>query len=280
MTSTRERPGGAAPAPRPARSPAARSPLRAVALPAEHGGWSLTLEPVLLGLLVEWSWAGLLLGLAAFTAFLARTPTKVVLVDRWRHRWSDRTRLAATVAVAEIAVLVVLVVLALQLAARPFWLPLAVAAPLVATELWFDMRSRSRRLAPELAGAIGMGSVAAAVALAGGAPSELAYGLWCLLAARSLAAIPFVRLQLRRGHGHAVSAWHSDASQALSLVVVLAGWLSGAVPGAAVLALAGLALFDVVQVRRPPPRAVVVGVQQTVLGLLLVAITALAVGAG
>lgn len=31
-----------------------RSTLRAVAIPTEHGGWSLTLEPVLLGLLVAW----------------------------------------------------------------------------------------------------------------------------------------------------------------------------------------------------------------------------------
>jgi hypothetical protein len=50
-----------------------RSTLRAVAVPTEHGGWSLTLEPVLLGLMVAWSWPGLSLGVAAMLAFLART---------------------------------------------------------------------------------------------------------------------------------------------------------------------------------------------------------------
>jgi hypothetical protein len=74
-----------------------------VALPSEHGGWSLTLEPVALGLLVAPSWPGLALGAAALVAFVARTPLKVVLVDRWRHRWLARTRLASLQATAELA---------------------------------------------------------------------------------------------------------------------------------------------------------------------------------
>jgi hypothetical protein len=75
----------------------ARSPLRAVALPTEHGGWGLTAEPALLGLLVSPSVAGVALGLGALVAFLARTPLRVVLVDRWRGRDLDRTRLARRV---------------------------------------------------------------------------------------------------------------------------------------------------------------------------------------
>ena len=46
-----------------------RAGWRAVAMPSEHGGWGLTLEPVLLGLLVAWSGAGVALGIAAFSAF-------------------------------------------------------------------------------------------------------------------------------------------------------------------------------------------------------------------
>jgi hypothetical protein len=51
-----------------------RSPWRAVVIPSEHGGWGLTLEPVVLGLLVAPSIAGLAIGVAAFLAFLVRTP--------------------------------------------------------------------------------------------------------------------------------------------------------------------------------------------------------------
>src|SRR5665213_893101 len=51
------------------RQPVARrSPLRAVAMPTEHGGWGLTAEPVLLGLIVAPSIAGGAIGAAAIVA--------------------------------------------------------------------------------------------------------------------------------------------------------------------------------------------------------------------
>ncbi len=75
-----------------------RSILKAVAMPTEHGGWSLTLEPVVLALVVSWSWSGLALGFAAMLAFIARTPLKIVLGDLWRNRWLERSGVAARVA--------------------------------------------------------------------------------------------------------------------------------------------------------------------------------------
>ena len=69
-----------------------RTGWRTVAMPTEHGGWGLTLEPVLLGLIVAWSGAGAALGVAAFAAFLLRTPAKLVAVDIRRDRWLDRSR--------------------------------------------------------------------------------------------------------------------------------------------------------------------------------------------
>ena len=68
------------------RATSQRSRWRSVAIPSEHGGWGLTAEPALLGLLVAPSIAGGVLAVAAVVAFLARTPLKLVLVDRWRRR--------------------------------------------------------------------------------------------------------------------------------------------------------------------------------------------------
>jgi hypothetical protein len=89
---------------------------RAVAMPSEHGGWGLTLEPVLLGLVVAWSGAGVALGVAAFAAFLVRTPLKLVAVDLRRGRWLDRSRLALRIAIVELIVLGSTVALAVALA--------------------------------------------------------------------------------------------------------------------------------------------------------------------
>ena len=263
---------------RPPESKAAtRPPLRSVALPSEHGGWSLTLEPVLLGLLVVSSPAGWAIGIGAFLAFLARTPLKLALVDRRRHRWLPRSQLAARVASAELALLAGAVVVAVTTTEQAFWWPLALAVPLFAIELAYDIRSRSRRFVPEMAGAIGMGAIAAAIALAGGESDGVAAALWVALGARSIAAIPFVRVQLRRAKKQPFALWWSDAAQAVAVLVASAGWLAGDLPGPAVIAIAVLAVFELGAVRTPPPKAVIVGAQQVALGLMVVFTTALGV---
>lgn len=249
--------------------------LRSVALPNEHGGWSLTLEPALLGLLVEPGWAGACLAVAALLAFLTRTPLKLALVDRRRNRALPRTTMATSVASIEIAALASLVLLAAVLADAPFWWPLALAAPLVVIELWYDLRSRSRRLVPELAGSVGVASIAAAIALAGGATNLTAGGLWLIAAARAVAAITFVRVQLRRGKLQPHSLWLNDGFQVLAVVAVAGGLAADAVSVPAVLAIFALALAHSVLVRRPVPKTAVIGAQQVVFGLAVVLTAAL-----
>lgn len=254
-----------------------RSSWRAVALPTEHGGWSLTAEPALLALIVAYSWSGLTIAVAAMLAFVARTPLKVVLVDRRRHRWLDRTRLALRIFAIEAALLITLAVAAAIGADHRFWVPLALAAPLVAIELGYDMRSRSRRLIPEIAGTIGIGSIAAAVALAGGESNLISYGLWCVVAARSVAAIAYVRCQISRSHSRQAPRLHSDIGQLAAVAAVAVGWSLGAVPLAAAIAVTALGVFNIIGLNGPPPRAVVIGLQQMAFGLIIVAVTAIAV---
>lgn len=253
---------------------APRARWRAVVVPSEHGGWGLTLEPVVLGLIVEPTWAGLALGLAAMVAFVARTPVKLVMVDFNRKRRYERTRLAVLVASIELLVLAVLVATAFATAEAAFWWPLAVAAPMLALELWFGMRSRSRRLLPEMAGTIGIGSVAAAIILAGGGSTTMALGAWLVVIARAAASVPFSRLQIRRLKGHEDDRLQTDTVQFLALAAVLAGWQVGWLPGIAPVAIAALGLVQFVMVRRTPPRAAILGVQQMVVGLAVVIATA------
>lgn len=250
---------------------------REVALPREHGGWSLTAEPAVLGLLAAWSGAGAALAVAAMVAFVARTPLKVVLVDRFRHRWLPRTTLALRIAAVELAVLAALGAVAVAGSDdRRFWVPLALAVPLVAVELWFDMRSRSRRLAPELAGAVGIGSVAAAIALAGGSPGRVAAGLWCVIAARAAAAIPYVRVQLARAKNRPHRCWPSDLAQAGAVAAVAVAWAADALPLAAVAVLALSGAVAVVGLRLPIRPAPLIGAEQSVVGLTVVLVAGLA----
>jgi len=259
------------------KRPAARSTLGSVALPTEHGGWGLTLEPGLLGLLVAPGLAGLCIAAGAMVAFLVRTPLKIVAVDHRRGRSLERTRLARRVAAVELVVLAALAVGAVMLAEPWFWVPGIVALPMLAIEGWFEVRSRGRRLAPELAGATGVCSVAAMIVLAGGEGGQLAAGVWLILAARVATSIPHVRAQIARLHerpAQARAALAGDvASVALAAVAValdLSLW-AGALAVAAVIAIQRLATT------RPVPRPVILGLRQMAMGFGVVIVTALGV---
>ncbi len=257
--------------------PRPRSALRAVAVPSEHGGWGLTAEPVLLGLLVAPSVSGALLGAGALVAFLARTPLKLVLVDRWRHRRFPRTVLAGRLAAGELALLAMLMATVAIRTGWGWWAPLGAAVPLIAVEMWFDMRSRSRRLVPELCGAIGIASVASAIARAGGASWAVSLGLWVVLSARSVTALPFVRAQVLRLKGRQAQTAGVAVAGAVAIALVVGGWSAGLVPLAPVIALVALVIWGLWSLRRPPPSVAVLGASQVVLGVGVVLVTAITV---
>ena len=246
-------------------------------MPSEHGGWGLTLEPVLLGLLVAPSVAGVLLGVAAFLAFLVRTPLKLALVDLRRDRWLARTRLATTVAAVELAMIAILATLATAVAGPRWWTAVAIAVPFVAVELSFDMRSRGRRLVPELCGAIAVCAVVAAITLAAGEGAAMAAALWVLLAARAVAAIPFVRTQIMRLRGVADGPVDLHSADLAQVAAIVLGAFAVALVGsttAGFVALIAIAALHLAWLRRPPAPAKVLGMRQMALGLALVLVTA------
>jgi hypothetical protein len=174
--------------------------LKPIALPVEHGGWGLLAEPIALGLLVAPSTTGALLCAAAVGAFLTRQPLKVVLVDWMRGRRSQRTFHARRFVLLYSSVALLSFAAAILLAPRPFLLPLFLATPAALIQLIYDATGRSRSLLPELAGAAGIASVVAAMALVDGFPSSVAFVLWALVVARGIPTILYLRARLRKLH--------------------------------------------------------------------------------
>ena len=151
--------------------------------------------------------------------------------------------------------------------------------PLFGVELWYDVRSRSRRLVPELCGAIGMGAIAAAIVVAGGGSTRLAVAAWLILAARSIGAIPFVRAQIARLHRGVVSTRSSDLFQLLAVAVGAAAAVVDPAVLVGSVGVVAIAAAHVVWARRSPvPPAKVLGLRQMALGFGLVAATAIGVG--
>ena len=251
--------------------------MRSVAIPVEHGGWAFLLQPIALGLLLQPSLGGVLLGIAALSAFLARHPLKIALGDRRKGKRYVRTALAERVA----AVYVLLAVAAFMpvpfLAQGPFWVPLLIAAPLVLIQQYYDVRKKSRELAAELSGALALGSLAPAIALLGGWGLSQAMPVWLLLAAQTVPAILYTRARLRLERGQpAPVGWVWAAHDAGLLLAIGLAWLAhtpwlGAVAMAVML---GRALYGLSRFRRPAT-ATQVGVREVLFSAFTVALIAI-----
>jgi hypothetical protein len=262
--------------PQPPERPAT-VPWRAVALPVEHGGWGLLVEPVVLGLVVAPSAAGVCLAFAAGAGFLARHPLRLWLLDRRKHVRYPRTALAERAFAGYALVALVFLAGAIALAPLPFWPPLLAAAPVGLLALAFDAAGRSRQALPEAAGALALGASATAIALAGGAGAGLAWGAWALLALRAVTSVLYVRARIRLDRGLAAGprAVHAGHAAAVVAATALASagwvpWLSSAV-FLVLLARSGWGLSS----WRRPLRPQALGFQELGYGILTLALLAI-----
>jgi YwiC-like protein len=209
-------------------APGAPVSLRTVALPVEHGGWGMLAEPLLIGLVLAPTLAGLGMALAALGAFLLRHPLKIALADWRRGTRAPRTGVAIRVAALYGALAAGGLALAVWRAPAIAWLPVAAAAPLGLLQLWYDARLQGRQLLPELLGGIALGAGASALMLAGGWAMAPALAMWALLAARTAASVVYVRARLRIDRGQGAARWPGLVLHAggLVLAAVLAwrGW--------------------------------------------------------
>ena len=109
--------------------------------------------------------------------------------------------------------------------------------------------------------------------LAADRSGRLAAGVWLVLGARVIGAIPFGRVQimrLRRGHG---PVWHSDVAQATSVAVAAIAVVADRRLLAGLVGVVVLAVMQSVWVRRAPVPAKQVGLRQMAMGLALDAVT-------
>lgn len=104
--------------------------LRPIALPVEHGGWGLLAAPVVLGVWLAPSLAGIGLSVAALGVFLARQPLKLAFGDYQRGKRYPRTVWAERFALGYGAIALIGLICAITSAAAPFWLPIVLATPL------------------------------------------------------------------------------------------------------------------------------------------------------
>jgi hypothetical protein len=131
--------------------------IRPIALPVEHGGWGLLLEPVVVGMVLSPSLAGVWFSLAAVSVFLMRHPFKLAIVDWRRNRRYQRTALAERFAILYFIIGTLSLASAIKIAGVDWLLPILLALPFTIVQLFYDTSGRSRALMAELAGSLSVG---------------------------------------------------------------------------------------------------------------------------
>ena len=170
--------------------------MHGTAFPTEHGAWGMVFEPLVASLAVAFSGGGLWIAMAFVGAFLMRQPLRVLIAERAAGRPLPQGTLARRYFYLYTTIFVGGALGAIVFAERGSFLPLIVAAPLAIVQVYYDSARQSRRLAPELAGAVAISSSAAIVALAAGWGAGTAAALWGILVCRSVPSILYIRERL------------------------------------------------------------------------------------
>jgi hypothetical protein len=256
-----------------------RLSLRNTLLPQEHGGWAFVLNPILLALLVAPGWRGVLLGVAAVSAFLVHQPFKLWWKDYRVGRVIPRTKIARSAIIVYSAVAGISMGVVLATGGWGFLLPLALALPLAQIQLLYDARNKNRHLIPELCGAVALGAVGPAMTILGGWSEPDALLLWLLLTVWAVTSIFYVRVRLRleRNRLDDYDLHYAATVHGIGALLVLLAVYDGALPWVALLAVGVLAARAAVGLSdfRRPAKAIQVGVQEVVVGVVYIVLVAM-----
>ncbi len=238
-------------------------------MPAEHGGWGFLSEPILLGLILAPTLAGLGIGAAAAALFLVHQPLKIVIKDTRKGRMYERTRLAARFAALYGIIGVVGMLIALATAKnRAFLLPLVLSLPLAGVQLAYELRNDARSLVSEIFGALALAATAPAFVLAADQSGVVAMVAWGVLAMRIVPAILYVRARLRLIHGKPANVSLALGLHTIAVVIGVALWISGQTTALILLGVGVLLVRAVhgLKIAKPVP-AKTVGFQELFVGL-------------
>lgn len=250
--------------------------VRSVALPVEHGGWSFLAEPLVLGLLVAPSAAGVAIAVATSAGFLIRHPGRMFWKNRQRLAVSPRYGLAAKFAAGYSLVAAAGLAVTWALAGIRPLVPFIIAGPFFLLFAAYDVRHEARLLLPELLAPTAVAVSAPAIALAGGWTWQAALVLWVLLALRSIPTVLYVRARLRLERQKPYDATSSNTAHGAALLA--GGGLAGAglAPWLSVVGLGVLLVRAGVGLSRyhRPAAPKVIGFSEIAHGTLFVLLTA------
>lgn len=250
-------------------------PWKRLLLPTEHGSWSLTFEPLALGLLVFPSGAGAWIAAAVAAAFMARKPSKLAWGDSAAK--SSRVRDAARVlALVFGALSTAFLIVAVTHGSVSAFAPLVLALPGVAYFAWCERTGRTRSLSAELIGTAVCSLPLVAMALSAGQTPYAAMACGALIVSRSLPTLLLVRTCLRRTRETSVAVKPVVVVHLLALGALAAFAFLHWLPWAAVAINAALALraAQLLAQGEAAPPARQLGMIETAVGVVYISLQA------
>ena len=250
--------------------------LRSVALPAEHGAWSLWLEPVLLAMLIAPSSTGIFIAILSLSSLLIRQPLKILLIDIRKRKMYRRTRQGFLFVFLYSGIAAAAVVTILSRADYNALLPLLPAYLVAAAVVWqFDVGGDSRAWLPEVLAAAVMAAFAVSICLAGGWLWYQAAAVGVILLARAVPAVIYVRARLRQIKTGNDALLTPMVLQTIALcAVLLLHWLALAPLLSAIAVFALLARVIYFLRFGAPVKPKIVGIQEVAIGLSYVLLVA------
>ncbi|HEY3291852.1 MAG TPA: YwiC-like family protein [Anaerolineae bacterium] len=218
-------------------NPTARS-LRHVALPIEHGGWAFLFEPMVLGMLVAPSLAGLGLCIAGLGVFLLFRPVQVALKDWLKHKRFARTAWAERFILLYALLAAGGMALAIYTARGPFWQAMVLAVPLAGLQMLLVVRGKARDGVTEVSGAVALAALLPMMVIADGGTIAQALALWLVPAARATTSIVCIRQRLKRARGEVYSPVIPIGLHIAAVMAFVVTWLAGWLPVSASIAMA------------------------------------------
>lgn len=243
-----------------------------IALPTEHGGWGFLFEPIVAGLAIAFSMAGIWIAVMTIGAFLVRQPLKVLVIDRLGMRVNERAMTALYFVLGFGAIFTLGLAGTVMTAGWAPLVPFAFVLPLAAIQMYFDFSRQGRHVLPELGGAVTISASAAAIALAGGMTWPAALGLWAIFVARLIPSILYVRERLLLEKGKAFTRWIPIAAHVAAAAAVIALAWFGLSPWLVVAAMLILLVRAVegLSANRYKMKAMKIGIFEVVFGTLTV----------
>lgn len=251
--------------------------VKVVALPAEHGAWAFFGEPMLAGILLAPTLAGLWLSIAAFGVFLIHQPLKIAIKDRLKGKYYLRTQWAERFAALYALLGVVGVIAAYLNVGSVFLPPILLAVPFACVQLAYDAANHGRDTIPEICGAVSLSALAPALTLISGWTLGQSLWLWVILAARAVTSIFYVRARLRLEKGKPTDTRLAVGAHLLTLLALGVLAFLSLVPKLSLIVFGILlmrAAYGLSSHRRPTP-ARNIGFQEIGYGLMTVLLTVL-----